>query len=179
MDELFVGNRVKPREVMSVGNHAKAAAAPRTLHSILPAAYVGQMLQRERARSERNGHEFAVVLFRVRHRHRSAMRLAREVLKRIRFTDEVGWLNRRYLCDSSRATANAGSAFTDIPPRQRASGRPVPPASDPIFNTSAGRWARRPARHPPRHPTCHPPYQPPPQPPRCDGTTCYRSLSMA
>ncbi|MCC7349595.1 MAG: sugar transferase [Phycisphaerales bacterium] len=94
---------------MSVGNHAKAAAAPRTLHSILPAAYVGQMLQRERARSERNGHEFAVVLFRVRHRHRSAMRLAREVLKRIRFTDEVGWLNRRYLCVFLPDTNQAGA----------------------------------------------------------------------
>ncbi|MCC6424009.1 MAG: sugar transferase [Phycisphaerales bacterium] len=81
----------------------------RTLRGILPSAYVGQMLQRERARSERNGHEFSVVLFRVHHRHRSALRLAHAVLKRIRFTDEVGWLNRRYLCVFLPDTNQAGA----------------------------------------------------------------------
>lgn len=95
---------------MRIGNHAIAAGPRRTLRSLQPAQYVSQMLQRERARAERNGQEFSVVLFRVHRSGRSALRLARTVLRRIRVTDEVGWFNRRYLCAFLPDTSHAGAA---------------------------------------------------------------------
>lgn len=95
---------------MRFTSHAITAGTRRRLRSVLPADYVKQMLQRECARAERNGQEFSVVLFRVHRFHRSSLRLARAMLKRIRVTDEIGWLNRRYLCVFLPDTRQAGAA---------------------------------------------------------------------
>jgi lipopolysaccharide/colanic/teichoic acid biosynthesis glycosyltransferase len=57
-------------------------------------------IQRESARADRNGGEFALVLFRVRNRDRkslSTVRLAKTVLKRIRATDDIGWYDEDHL----------------------------------------------------------------------------------
>jgi lipopolysaccharide/colanic/teichoic acid biosynthesis glycosyltransferase len=51
-------------------------------------------IQRESARADRSGGEFALVLFRTRNRDHtslSTMRLAKTLLGRIRATDDIGW----------------------------------------------------------------------------------------
>jgi lipopolysaccharide/colanic/teichoic acid biosynthesis glycosyltransferase len=55
------------------------------------------LIQRERARVDRNAHVFSLVLFRIDHRRRHPLRterLVRELMRRRRFTDEVGVLDR-------------------------------------------------------------------------------------
>lgn len=89
--------------------NATVAEPRRLLHSILPADYMGQLLQRERARAERNEQEFSVILFRVHRSSRHTLRLIREILKRIRITDEVGWLSHRHLCIFLPDTRQAGA----------------------------------------------------------------------
>jgi lipopolysaccharide/colanic/teichoic acid biosynthesis glycosyltransferase len=57
-------------------------------------------IHRESARADRNGGEFALVLFRVRRKDPSALstvRLAKTVLNRVRATDDVGWYDENHL----------------------------------------------------------------------------------
>jgi lipopolysaccharide/colanic/teichoic acid biosynthesis glycosyltransferase len=54
--------------------------------------------QRESARADRSGSEFALVLFRIRSRKSlSTVRLARTLLGRIRATDDIGWYDDDHL----------------------------------------------------------------------------------
>jgi len=57
-------------------------------------------IQRESARADRSGAEFALVLFRIRNRDRSSLstvRLAKTLLGRIRATDDIGWYDEDHL----------------------------------------------------------------------------------
>jgi hypothetical protein len=87
--------------------HSAAAAASRlaaqgaaieTVRRDLPSLFnrrqVRSILQRERARADRNNLEFSLVLFRVRgDEPRLMLRLARMLLRRSRAIDEVGWFD--------------------------------------------------------------------------------------
>lgn len=73
----------------------------KSIRSITPAAMMNAVIQRETARSDRNGREFSLVLFRIRSGKQhalSSMRLARTILIRARATDEVGWFDEQFLC---------------------------------------------------------------------------------
>ncbi len=68
-------------------------------------------IQRESARADRSGGEFALVLFRVRNRDRrslSNMRLVRTLLGRIRATDDMGWYDDEHLAVLLPDTQAAG-----------------------------------------------------------------------
>jgi lipopolysaccharide/colanic/teichoic acid biosynthesis glycosyltransferase len=80
--------------------NAKRLPRKRTVQSMLTSEQMNIAIQRESARADRNGGEFALVLFRVRNRDRaslSTMRLSRTVLTRIRATDDVGWYDEDHL----------------------------------------------------------------------------------
>lgn len=69
-------------------------------------------LQRESARADRSTSEFALVLFRVRHKQRhalSTLRLAKIILKRVRTTDDVGWFNDLHICALLPDTSASGA----------------------------------------------------------------------
>jgi lipopolysaccharide/colanic/teichoic acid biosynthesis glycosyltransferase len=69
-------------------------------------------IQRESARADRSGGEFALVLFRIRNRDRaslSTMRLARTLLGRIRATDDIGWYDDDHLGVLLPDTSAAGA----------------------------------------------------------------------
>jgi len=66
----------------------------RDLHSLFTHRQVRSILQRERARADRNNLEFSLVLFRVRgDEPRLMLRLARMLLRRSRAIDEIGWFD--------------------------------------------------------------------------------------
>ncbi len=79
----------------------KVKVGAKSIRTLTPAVMMNGAIQRETARSDRNGREFALVLFRIRpgKQHAlSTMRLARTVLTRSRLTDEVGWFDDQFLC---------------------------------------------------------------------------------
>lgn len=70
------------------------------------------MIQRETARADRTGHEFSLVLFRVKSTRRfsiSTQRLVKTVMNRIRNTDEMGWFDDKHLCAMLPDTGAAGA----------------------------------------------------------------------
>ena len=80
--------------------NARRLPRKRTVGSMLTSEQMNIAIQRESARADRSGGEFALVLFRVRNRDRaslSTMRLAKTVLTRIRNTDDVGWYDAEHL----------------------------------------------------------------------------------
>jgi lipopolysaccharide/colanic/teichoic acid biosynthesis glycosyltransferase len=69
-------------------------------------------VQRETARADRNGAQFALVLFRARSKDRqslSTIRLAKTILRRVRATDDVGWYDDRHLAALLPDTAPTGA----------------------------------------------------------------------
>ncbi len=69
-------------------------------------------IQRESARADRSGGEFALVLFRIRNRDHNALssvRLAKTILGRIRATDDVGWYDDDHLAVLLPDTTAAGA----------------------------------------------------------------------
>ncbi len=84
----------------------------RSLQSLLTPDQMNIAVQRETARADRNGAQFALVLFRVRSKSQlslSTVRLAKTVLKRVRATDDVGWYDDRHLAALLPDTAPAGA----------------------------------------------------------------------
>ena len=83
----------------SVDQPTKPAARLRKgWQSLCPADEMRWMLRREAARADRTGRPFCLVLLRVRARRSSAtFRVARELLRLARLTDEVGWYSDDYL----------------------------------------------------------------------------------
>ncbi len=84
-----------------ISRKVKVKTGARSVRTLTPAAMMNAVIQRETARSDRNGREFSLVLFRVRpgRQHMlSTMRLARTILSRARATDEVGWFDEQFLC---------------------------------------------------------------------------------
>jgi lipopolysaccharide/colanic/teichoic acid biosynthesis glycosyltransferase/GGDEF domain-containing protein len=73
---------------------------------------VDRIIMRETARADRTGHEFSLVLFRVRSTRRfslSTQRLVKILNKRIRNTDEMGWFDEKHLCILLPDTGAAGA----------------------------------------------------------------------
>jgi hypothetical protein len=70
------------------------------LQSLLTPEQMNIAIQRESARSDRNGGEFALVLFRAKNPDRQAlstMRLAKTILRRVRATDDLGWYDEQHI----------------------------------------------------------------------------------
>ena len=78
----------------------------RSLQSLLTSEQMNIAIQRESARADRNGGEFALVLFRA---SLSSMRLARTVLKRVRATDDLGWFDDQHIAALLPDTSAAGA----------------------------------------------------------------------
>jgi len=71
---------------------------------------VRALLERERARADRNGQEFSLVVFtQDSARPRDLWRLARTVGLRCRLTDEVGWFDEGRVCAILPDTSNVGA----------------------------------------------------------------------
>ena len=84
----------------------------RTLQSMLTPEQMNIAIQRESARADRNGGEFALVLFRAKtpdRRALSSVRLARTVLRRVRATDDIGWYDEQHIAALLPDTAAAGA----------------------------------------------------------------------
>src|SRR4051794_16160189 len=83
----------------SVSQARQAVTGPvdptrRHLHEMFTRRQVRAVLQRERARADRNNLEFSLALFRVRSDEPRLMaRLARLLLRRSRAIDEIGWFD--------------------------------------------------------------------------------------
>jgi lipopolysaccharide/colanic/teichoic acid biosynthesis glycosyltransferase len=80
--------------------NARRLPRKRSVQSMLTIEQMNIAIQRESARADRSGGEFALVLFRVRNRDRSSlstMRLAKTLLGRIRATDDIGWYDEDHL----------------------------------------------------------------------------------
>jgi len=70
------------------------------------------ILERERARADRNGHQFSVVAFDIGSpevNNTNAKQLASVLLKRIRFTDELGWFDSHRIAALLPETTPAGA----------------------------------------------------------------------
>src|SRR5581483_6012440 len=98
---------------------------PRSMHMLYTPEQMRAVMYRERARADRNGHEFSLVVLRADpETRRRALRLARTVSRSSRVTDEIGrfdelqicallpdtpsfgaWCFARRLCDSARRRA--------------------------------------------------------------------------
>jgi lipopolysaccharide/colanic/teichoic acid biosynthesis glycosyltransferase len=93
---------------------AKASTSRRHLHDLLEPEQVRQLLERERARSDRSGLGFCLAVFAVEDSKRPAAshalsRVARAVLRRARLTDTVGWLDARHVCALLPDTSAGGA----------------------------------------------------------------------
>lgn len=88
-------------KLSSALSKVKVKSGARSYRSLQNAEFINHVIQRETARADRNGHEFSMVLFRVRSGGRHALstvRLARTILSRARATDEIGWFDDQFLC---------------------------------------------------------------------------------
>jgi GGDEF domain-containing protein len=66
------------------------------LKGIHTAEEFSKILRRERERADRNGHRFSLIFFEIDHKDRTSkglIELAEALSRRIRLTDEVGWLD--------------------------------------------------------------------------------------
>ena len=85
--------------------------------SLCSVAEMRWLLRRETSRADRTGRPFCLVLFRLSPGSRpslSTCRLARELLKCARLTDEIGWFSDQYLAALLPDTSAAGAQiFTD------------------------------------------------------------------
>lgn len=82
------------RRPLSSDFYARKLPWKRSIQSLLSPEQMHIAIQRESARADRSGGEFAMVLFRLQNTDRQALstvRLAKIILKRVRATDDVGW----------------------------------------------------------------------------------------
>lgn len=82
------------------------------LDGICSAQEFRAILDRERARSNRNGHEFSLVVFdlgSVNEERARARRLAHVLSHRVRATDEIGWFDERRIGVALPYTALEGA----------------------------------------------------------------------
>src|SRR3954469_12815447 len=88
------------RRPITADFNARRLPRKRTVQSMLTPEQMNIAIQRESARADRSGGEFALVLFRIRNRDRSSLstvRLAKTLLGRIRATDDIGWYDEDHL----------------------------------------------------------------------------------
>lgn len=93
---------------------AQGASSRRHLRDLLAPEQVRQLLERERARSDRSGLGFCLAVFAVEESKKpipaSALsRVARALLGRARLTDTVGWLDSRHVCALLPDTSAGGT----------------------------------------------------------------------
>lgn len=91
--------------------NARRLPRKRSVQSMLTTEQMNIAIQRESARADRSGGEFALVLFRIRNRDRSSlstMRLAKTLLGRIRATDDIGWYDDDHMAVLLPDTAATG-----------------------------------------------------------------------
>jgi lipopolysaccharide/colanic/teichoic acid biosynthesis glycosyltransferase len=84
----------------------------RGLRGVHTRSEIDRIIQRETARADRTGHEFSLVLFRVKSTRRfslSSQRLVKIVMNRVRNTDEMGWFDEKHLCALLPDTGAAGA----------------------------------------------------------------------
>lgn len=85
--------------------------------SLCPVDEMQWLLRRETSRADRTGRPFCLVLFRLMGGARRSVanrRLAKQLLKRARLTDEVGWFSDHYLAALLPDTSPAGAQiFSD------------------------------------------------------------------
>ena len=97
--------------------NARRLPKKRSVQSVLTPEQMNIAIHRESARADRNGGEFALVLFRVKRKDRttlSTIRLAKTVLNRVRATDDVGWYDENHLgVLLPDTTANGAWRFAD------------------------------------------------------------------
>ncbi len=82
------------------------------VHCLQPRERMHALVYRERARSDRSSHPFALVLFRMAgcsNTHRDMRRLARTALRRARITDDIGWFDGRTLATLLADTDTQGA----------------------------------------------------------------------
>ncbi len=94
------------------GRSSRLLTIVRGLRGVSSRAEIDRVIQRETARADRTGHEFSLVLFRVKSTRRfsiSTQRLVKTVMNRIRNTDEMGWFDEKHLCVMLPDTGAAGS----------------------------------------------------------------------
>lgn len=90
--------------------NARRLPRKRSLRSMLTPEQMNIAIQRESARADRSGGQFALVLFRIRNgRSLSTNRLARTLLTRIRATDDIGWYDEEHLAVLLPDTAAPGA----------------------------------------------------------------------
>ena len=92
---------------------AVGSAAADPLDELPPADQFRRFLERERSRATRTGDRFTVIAFAARggfeERRTSLSRLVAILRKRLRFTDEVGWLDAEQICALLPGTPAAGA----------------------------------------------------------------------
>ena len=90
----------------------RPARAKRTVRTLLSPPQLNHAMMRESTRVDRKGGMLSLVLFRLSRggkNSRSAVRLARTILQRIRITDDVGWFDKDHLGLLLPGTATAGA----------------------------------------------------------------------
>jgi len=73
----------------------------RAFASLRPAREMREIIGRERSRSDRTGHEFSLVVFRIAYKGATLSLQERLVLileQRVRSTDEIGWFDQKSVC---------------------------------------------------------------------------------
>src|SRR5688572_26927909 len=90
-----------------------ATLRQRSLRDIFEHSQFEALLHHERARADRDDHEFSLVLIKVRpDTRKTACRLARSLVRRLRDTDEIGWYGQGCICVLLPSTsAHGGRIF--------------------------------------------------------------------
>jgi hypothetical protein len=95
MKEETVLPEMSPAKLLA-RRHRRFLSAPAKRHGLLPAAWFHHSLRRERARSDRTGREFALLVFMPRERttaKKTNLRVAEELRRRLARDDEAGWFD--------------------------------------------------------------------------------------
>ena len=90
----------------------RLSRSPARFEKLLSIQQMDSVIRRETSRADRNGHEFSLVLFRIKRSKRHSLsthRLIRTVVSRARATDEVGWFGDRHVCVVLPDTPLAGA----------------------------------------------------------------------
>jgi len=103
VDQLFDDELAPDRLSDRAHSRGSVRARPRPIHKIKnlhSRRNIDAILHRECARSERNGHEFCLVVVGMSDNSapRQLHRLGRSLCRRARATDEIGWFDARRLC---------------------------------------------------------------------------------
>jgi len=106
----FGGREVVMEKVLLRPHRTPVPERRRTLRDIYPRPQFDAVLHHERARADRDETEFSLMLIKVRSEDwRIMCRLARDLLRRARMTDEMGWYGHGCICVLLPNTPGAGA----------------------------------------------------------------------